>query len=459
MTESWAAEELKTAKLGDARLNKRLVKMVDDLAAEPASSVPEACGDWAATKGAYRFWDHERIKPEAIRQPHIDSTSRRAAGEEQVLVLQDTTELDFTSHPKTEGLGFLDCPTHQGLKVHSALVVTTEGVPLGLAHQEVWTRDPASKGQSKERRTRETAEKESQRWLSTQDATLRNLPKEVSVVTVADQEADIYDLFAAPRRPGAELLIRVSHNRRVEDDETEYLWPAIRQAPVAGQLSVQLGRAPDRQPREAELAVRFATVSILPPRHHPQRSQLPAVTVQLVLAEEEKPPVGVEGICWLLLTTLPVSSFAEAVKMVRWYTFRWLIERYHFVLKSGCGVEKLQLETAERLQRALATYCIVAWRLLWLTYEARRQPEVSCEVAFTTVEWQALYCFTHKTQLLPDNPPTLQEAVRWVAKLGGFLGRRHDGEPGVKTIWRGLRRLEDIVVTWELLRSPSPAAT
>lgn len=182
-----------------------------------------------------------------------------------------------------------------------------------------------------------------------------------------------------------------------------------------------------------------------------------------VLAEEAHPPPGVPPLCWLLLTTMPVPDFATARQYVQWYSARWLIERYHYVLKSGCRVEALQLETAERLERALATYAVVAWRLLWLTYEARRQPQAPCTVVLDAHEWHALACTIQRTPTPPMVAPTLAEAVRWIAQLGGFLGRRHDGDPGAKTLWRGLQRLHDIAATWQLahvtdrpVSAPSP---
>jgi hypothetical protein len=148
-----------------------------------------------------------------------------------------------------------------------------------------------------------------------------------------------------------------------------------------------------------------------------------------------------------------VRNVADALQYLTWYSFRWLIERYHYVLKSGCGVEQLALQTADRWWRAVAVYSIVAWRLFRFSYQARQTPQASCEVALETDEWQALYGFIHQTQTVPSTPPTLSEAVRWLAQLGGFLGRRGDGEPGVKTIWRGLTRLQDLVAIWRLLHS------
>ncbi|WP_348256623.1 IS4 family transposase [Leptolyngbya sp. PL-A3] len=175
-----------------------------------------------------------------------------------------------------------------------------------------------------------------------------------------------------------------------------------------------------------------------------------SLPVQVILAEEEHPPDREEAIRWLLLTTVTVNDLQEAQQCLRWYSYRWLIERYHYVLKSGCHIEQLQLETADRIERALAAYAMVAWRLLWVTYLARRSPEQSYDEVFEAYEWQALYCTIHHSSLLPSTPPTLHECIRWIAQLGGFIERKGDGEPGVKTIWRGLRRPHDIAQTWQL---------
>lgn len=206
------------------------------------------------------------------------------------------------------------------------------------------------------------------------------------------------------------------------------------------------------------MTLRYTTVTLKRPRHTVDSDLCPQVTLQVVLAEELTPPPDVAPICGLLLTTFPLTTVADARQCVRWYSYRWLIERYHFVLKSGCHLEELQLETAARLHKALATYAIVAWRLLWLTYAARHDPTASCEVALESYEWQALYCTLHHTANPPAEPPSLGVAVRWIAQLGGFLARRRDGEPGVKTIWRGLRRLHDIAHTWQLLNSDPPSS-
>ena len=235
------------------------------------------------------------------------------------------------------------------------------------------------------------------------------------------------------------------------EHESKYLSSSVRQSPILGAVTVEVGRRGDQAPREATVTVRIAQLSICAPQNRKGHKALKSIPVYLVLAEEESAPSGVEPLCWLLLVTFSVTTFEEAVMCIRYYSYRWLIERYHFVLKSGCGMEKLQLESADRLHRALATFSIVSWRLLWITYEARTNPDSPCDRILDTYEWQSLYCMTFKTSILPDTPPSLKEAVLWIAKLGGFLGRKRDGEPGVKIIWRGLRKLSNIWETWEFL--------
>ena len=452
---SWAATELALASLGDSRRTARLIALVTACAVHPTASIPLACGDWASTKAAYRFFATDALAPAAILAPHHHATVARIGAHPApfVLALQDTTPLDFTAHPRTRGLGPLAPPTHHGLLVHSTLAVTPDGLPLGLLGQQRWTRDPDAVGQAATRRQRATADKESQRWLRAQAETLAVLPADVRVLTVADREADIFDLFAAPRRAGADLLIRATHDRRLVG-ETGRLWETIGAAPVLGTHVVAVGRGVERLPRKATLTLRVAAGTLAPPHNHRGRAQCVPQAVTVVLAEEETPPPATPAICWLLVTTRAVTHAEEAVDCVRWYALRWLIERYHYALKQGCQIEQVQLETAARLERAVATDSIVAWRLLWLTYLARVEPTGPCTQVLRTAEWQALWCATHHTPTPPETPPPLGEAVRWIARLGGFLGRRGDGEPGLKTIWRGLRRLEDLTAMWTLLHAP-----
>jgi len=452
--DGWVQDELGGADLGDARLNRRLRQIVQALSAQPETSVPQASGSWAATKATYRFWDHAALTADALLAPHVAQTVARCQAQPRVLAVQDTSVFNFSGHPATRGLGPSSNGQGQGLLVHTALAVSLDGVPLGVLHQATWTRTAT---RPNHRRNRTTAAKESQRWLTALQTTQTVLPTDVGVITVADREADLYDLFAQPRRPGSDLLIRASQNRRVDAAEG-WLWDAIRAVPVAGELTVAVPRHDDQPARTARVSVRWRTLAWQPPRHRKGgRAGLAPLPLQIVLAEEVDPPSAKERLRWLLVTTLPVTSWADAVQVLTWYALRWRVERFHFVLKSGCQIEQLQLAHVDRLTRALATYSIVAWRLLWLTYAARQAPEQPCTVGLTTAEWQVL----HQTQLphqpLPAQPPSLQQAVRWLAQLGGFLARTGDGDPGLKTLWRGLRRLADLLAGWQLAY-PVPAA-
>jgi Transposase Tn5 dimerisation domain len=334
------------------------------------------------------------------------------------------------------------------------LAINLQGIPLGLVYQETWARNLKPERSKLERRWTATAEKESQRWIRTLAVCEKGIPDEKRVVLIAEREADMYDLFAAERRGNFHLLIRAVQNRRVTHP-AEYLQEAVYSQPVAGQIEVEVGRQGDRPPRKVTLDIRFLSVGIRPPYRGVHRTQAQPIPLQVILAEEVSPPEGETAIVWWLITTLPVLTLADAQRCIRWYSFRWLIERFHFVLKSGCRIERLQFELADRLEKAIAVYSIVAWRLLWLTYQARISAEQSCLVAFQPHEWQALYCTIHKTTPPPDDPPSLHAAIRWIARLGGFLARKGDGEPGVQTIWTGLRRLDDIAATWLLLHPTS----
>jgi hypothetical protein len=436
------SEELRFADLGDQRLNQRLERLVTALADKPAASVPHALGDWGQTKAAYRFWDNDRVAAAALRDAHRQATVARLPETGVVLALQDTTALNFTGHKAVRGLGYLTKRHQRGLLVHSLLAVTDDGVPLGVLHQHVWTRSARRFGRRRTRGRRQTAHKESQRWLTALKEAATVATPTRSVVVVADREADLFDLFAAPRPAGVDLLVRAKPRRRLHGD-ARLLGPAAAAAPVVATLTVTLPRADDQPARTATLALRTAAVTLERPSVHPRRRLLRPVPVQVILAEQTDAWPGETPLRWLLLTTRSLSTPAAVVQAVQWYSRRWLIERLHFVLKSGCRLEELQLETAARLQRALATYLLVAWRLLWLTYQARQHPEESWATVLDAAQQEVL--LRHFQLPADGSPPTLGEAVRLVARLGGFLGRRCDGEPGVQCLWRGWRELQTLV--------------
>ena len=366
--DDWAESELGEADFGDQRLTNRFVSLTRDLSTKPECSVPQACGDWAGTKGAYRFWNNEKVTPEKIRAAHRDKTVERAKEYGTILAIQDTSSANYATHKATKGLGPIDGHRTQGFHVHSVLAVSPDGIPCGLLHQKIWSRDEKDLRTKEERKKLPIEEKESYRWLESVEATKNAVSPETHIITVADREADIFELFALPRPNNMDLLIRSTQDRcvQVEDPKMKKLRESVEAVPKSSEImTTHLEHQPGIPARDVKFTLRWRTVTILVPVKKKKKYQ--NVTLTAILVTETESPEGVEPLSWLLLTSLPVETFAQAAQCVLWYRLRWLIERYHFVLKSGCQLEELQLETAERLEKALATYCLVAWRLLWLT--------------------------------------------------------------------------------------------
>lgn len=453
---TWGQLEFGEAKLGDQRLTKRLTFIADIFANHPTLSIPQACDTWNITKATYRFFDNDKIKDQDILTPHQEATQKRLQSYSTVLAIQDTTQLDFTHHPSTEGLGILSDPSHHGLFYHPTFLVTPNKVPLGIVHHQVWKRSLKTFGKKHTRKHRPISKKESQKWLNSLDATAQLQEKNPSLhfVNVADREADIFDCFLRAQALQVDVLVRVAWNRRIDAPE-KYLWDHMAKVPVSGSITIRVPRKKGKPHREAILSICYDRISLKPPKHRSKEKTLKPQTVWVIWAHEPHPPKGIEPISWMLTTTIPVGSFQEAVEKIHWYTCRWLIELFFKILKSGCQIEQRQFETAERIQRCLALDAVVAWRVLYLTMLSRATPQIPCDALLEREEWQALYCFIHKTKRPPKTPPSLIEATRMIAQLGGFLGRKSDGHPGPSTIWLGLQRLRDITFGWSLGRSRS----
>lgn len=373
-------------------------------------------------------------------------------GEDMVLLVQDTTSFDFSHHPAAGGMGPLENRHCRGFLAHSTLAVSAVGVPLGVLEQQVWTRLDSETGQRHQRKERPFIDKESYKWVDG----LPPLPEpglSARSVTVCDREGHIFEFFEAVLERGLAFIVRASKGRGFTPEADE-LFTAIAAYPVQHRATLALKRRPDREPREAQVELRYTSLTLKRPNHAPVERQ--ELRVQAVEVREAQPPAGEEAVHWLLLTTLPVETLVQAQQIVTWYTYRWLIERFHYVLKSGCKLEDKQLREEKRLERLLAVYSLVAWKLLWLTYLARQTPNHPCTEVLQGIEWQALYAFVHRTTRLPTAVPTLHQATRWIAQLGGFLGRKGDGEPGVKVLWRGWTRLQDITQTWSIVHPPAP---
>ena len=451
----WAAEEFAQVELKDGRLNWRCQELATVLGQQPDAPINQACEDWADTKAAYRFFDNKKVTPGRILAPHQQRTVGRMGQHGLVLAVQDTTFFNYTHHPHSEGLGEIGNKKQKqrGFGMHATLALTPTGMPLGLLSQAFFTRpvdEPSH--QPNELHKLPIEEKESYRWLQAFEQTIALTPDGVDVVTVCDREADIYEMFSLAQEKAAKLLVRAAADRVLVDNEARKLWPKVEGQAIAGFLKVHIPPNQKRAARTATVSIRFTQVKLKPP-WRPNQKKLPIVTLNAILVREDNPPAGVdEPIEWLLLTNTPVVTFADALQVVQWYCGRWQIEVYHKVIKSGCQVEDCRLKTADRLLNYIALMSVIAWRLLWLTYINRTHPDLPCTAILTTIEWESLYMRIHKTTQLPQSVPTVRQAVRWIAQLGGFLGRKGDRQPGVTVIWRGWHRLQDLAATWYLVK-------
>jgi hypothetical protein len=446
---SWSEEEFSNANFGDKRLKKRLVKIAAESLKQPLATINQASEDWAGAKAAYRFFDNEKVTEQEVLFSHQEQTIERMRSYEIVLSVQDTTEADYSHHPSTIGLGPIGNHGKDalGLLLHTSLVFTEEGLPLGVLAQDIWAR--AEESRKTEKRHTPIEEKESYKWIKGLEQTVGRSPEGVRVVTMGDRESDVFEFLLRAEQLGAEYVIRAAQNRCL-DEEARKLWEALESQEVAAEIEIEVAAQANKSKRRAILEVRFAAVTIKPPQRLKELriEGWKPLCLWAVLVKEKNPAPSVEPIEWMLLTNVEVTNFEDAVQRVKWYQVRFSIEVYHKVLKSGCKVEDARLGTVERLKKHLALMSVVAWRLFWMTFLNRVSSESACTMFLAEHEWKALYCRIHKSKKLPEKVPTVREAVRWIAKLGGFLGRTGDKEPGVTTVWRGWKRLTDIAEDW-----------
>lgn len=450
--QDWADIEFGEVQLGDERLNRRLLMLARDFYARPQAQIPQACQTRARTQAAYRFCKHAKTQMDVLIEPHRQATQQRSAAHKVVLAVQDTTSLNYSTHPATQGLGPIGSQPEGiiGLIVHDTMAFSVEGTPLGLLDVQCWARDSAEFGKKHKRKQRPIEEKESQKWLESfrRVAEAQRHCPNTTLVSVGDREADIYELFhlALEDSSAPKLLVRAEQDRLLEDGQG-HLWPTMAAQPLAGIQEIHVPRRLKCSARVARLEVRFAQVSLKPPK---MKSKYGPLQMWAVVAEEVQPSKDVEPLRWMLLTTCRITTFDQATEKLAWYTKRWCIEIYHKTLKSGCKIEERQLGDADSIEACLAIDMVVAWRVYHLAKLGRETPDVTCTVFFEDYEWKALKTFITGYPY-HDQPPTLREATRMVASLGGFLGRKGDGEPGTKSIWLGLQRLDDIAWTYKQL--------
>lgn len=456
---AWVEQEMAACDLGDERLNKRQAIVLERLADQPGLSIPAACKGFAETIAAYRFFDNQRVTAAKVLSPHAQGTLKRVRECKLVLLVQDTTEMDFTGKGQIKGLGPLNWANRVGLFAHGLFAFTPECLCLGVVDAHIWTRDPDREPQAHLRKQKPIEHKESYRWIQgyRKACEVARVSPETTVICVADREGDIYELFAEAQQAAeegerAEWIVRAARDRslpsRQEGHSHRYnkLWDTLRRAPVLGTRHCKLPKGQQRQARQATLRIRHKRVVLKAPFRKGRK--LPNLEVTAILATELNPPEGQTPVEWLLLTSLPVASLKEACAIIDYYLVRWQVEMYFKVLKSTCKVEALHLQCAERLKRCIALKMIAAWRTLFVTHLSRTRPDAPCTVAFDEAEWKSVHMLSGAGPL-PGAPPRLAEFVTTVAGLGGYLGRKCDGPPGPLRLCIGLQRMHHYAQAWK----------
>lgn len=438
--------------LSCGRTLNRLIRTLTTLSQAPSASISAASADEAEARAIYRLLQNpiltESDLTEAFRQETVKQM--KETGESVFLCVQDTTEINYSKREKTPGLGECRAKHSKGLLLHSALALTTSGLPIGLLHQKIWTRDLSLKETRKVERPYE--EKESYKWTEAAQASVEAVPENLKLIHVGDREADFFEFLSQLEQDKQSYVVRALQNR-ITEDESKRVWDEVRQQPEAGRIQVSIPRDSRKGTprRETTLALRFRTDTVRVPNHLKRKGGFTPIPCTVIQVLELTPLAGEEPLEWLLWTNLPLNTVEDAAEKVAWYVQRWKIERFHYILKSGCEVEKLQARQADRLRKLLLMYSMIAVRLQHVTYAAREWPEAPCTVVMDDEEWQVLYRIARQTRKLPKTPPPLNEAVRDLAKLGGFLGRKSDGDPGAKVIWKGMQALRTVLDSYRFL--------
>jgi Transposase DNA-binding len=459
---AWIDSELAGCEFRDVRLGKRFRLLVERLSQAIGETIPMACQDWANTKAAYRFFSNERVDERGILSGHFQATRARFhATDGLVLVLHDTTAFSFQRDASDEiGATFkvnsgkgkdgrIRQHTVCGILMHSSLIVTTEGLPLGLCAVKFWNRQQFKGTNALKKKINPTRvpieEKESMRWIDNikQATALLNGPERC--VHIGDRESDIYELFCAAEEAETHFLVRTCVDR-LAGDGTHTICDEMDEVEVKGLHRVEV-RDKKGDVSEAQLEIRYSRIRVLPPIGKQKR--YPELTLTVIFAQESGTPEGRERIDWKLITNLPVGSNEQAIEKLHWYASRWKIETFHKILKSGCKAEESKLRTADRLVNLIAIFCILSWRIFWMTMLNRSSSGMTARTVFSETECRLLDRLVTDRGRDAGVTRSLSFYIIKVARLGGYLARANDGPPGNTVMWRGLCRLTDIALGFE----------
>lgn len=444
-----------TVRLRDERRTQRAVKIASALARDPMASLPKQLGGQAATKAAYRFLESGQTSYAQLMRPHLEQTKALLQRQKRVLLIQDMTEVDYAHHPKTRGLGPIGNGRHQGYLLQTVLAVDPSSRQvMGIAAQEAFLRQPAPAGETSHQRAKRKR-KESEVWQR-QVQHIGAAPAGCEYIHVGDRGSDIFAFLRQCLKQGCGFVVRVQHDRRVDgrvelaetplppaarrhgarraagQEPLRHLTEEVRRWPGRGQQTLRLDGNHKRKEREAHLSISWGSLRLWPPDGEAGKGEVPLV-VTLVRTWEPEPPEGEEALEWLLLTSVAIASAEEAWERVDWYRMRWIVEDYHQCLKTGCQLEARQMQTYEGLRTVLGFLAPLAVRLLQLRAVARTEPERPAQEVLPP---EVVQVVAHLAQVSPQSL-TARRCWHRIAQAGGYLGRKGDGEPGWKTLWKG----------------------
>jgi hypothetical protein len=456
-TGSWVDREVAASEFEDVRLGKRFRTLLEQIGGAMGESIPLACQDWANTKAAYRFFSNARISEGDILNGHFQSTHDRfASADGPVLVLHDTTEFTYQrENPSLIGKtyainsgrdkkGRLRTHTVCGILMHSSLAITTDGLPLGLAAIKFWTRKKFKDCAALKRTVNLTRipieKKESIRWLENMKQSTELLDEPARCIHIGDRESDIYELFCMAQEIGTHFLVRTCVDRMAGDGD-HTVADEMDEVTLKGLHRLEV-RNSDGDPTKVILEIRYHRLQILPPKG--KQNRYPALNLTVIHAQERGAPRNRKRIDWKLITDLSVRSRKDAIEKLEWYGLRWKIEVFHKILKSGCKAEESKLRTASRLVNLISVFCILSWRIFWMTMINRAAPGAKPSLALTGIEIRLLDRLVRDKNKGTPQQKSLSQYIVKVARLGGYLARSNDPPPGNTVMWRGLSRLTDI---------------
>jgi hypothetical protein len=425
----------------DERHREAMENFVARKTANNSGSVLEVMGGRGFAKQAYNLIDNENIDYDKFHDDVVSVTKDNLAGLEEVLVVQDTMHVNLAGHVKTEGLG-LQCQKALGLLVHSAVAHTTQGESIGILHQQITTRlNTEGTIFSLDHEGRPIEAKESFRWIDTFRSVRANLPEGVRPIMIADRECDIYEAIVDGVESGAGFIFRAAQNRKTQEEVN--LFEKISSQPSLGSIFVDVSHnsrlgLPEKK---MELEIKATEITILKPKRSTTKDAPTSVTINVVMVTELNPLGKNKPAQWILLTNLAIKTKSEIEKIVRYYALRWRIETFHYVLKSGLAIEKIQQRKFESYKPLIYICSIIACYIIQITYVARINPNLSCEAYFGADEWKLLYRLATRKEKSPKKPYTMKEAVDYISILGCGKRSKSDGPPGVKSVWKGLRHL------------------